>query len=517
MIRTWADIAERGGTAWLTPAERALMDSCCRNQRCILGDGTLPAAGQPTPARHIRAEVLRYLILGGCPSRPVDGLGVGLRGAYVTGVLDLSFRQAFGMTTLTHCRFERPIMAIQSEFALFDLTQSALAGLRMNGAVVRGNLTLNRAVSSAKLRLKSVKVNGQMDCAALEVTSGSGFAVNAQSMEVGGDARFEGAVLAGGISVAGAQVIGQLDFEEAVLLAPDATAFFGQGMRVNEGFFWRGIKRLEGAVSVSSAKISDLFDDIDSWAMASELNLDGLTYRRISNSGGIEARHRLAWLAQGSAGRSGFRPQPYSQFAKFLRGVGHDHDAREVLYAREGLLRADVRARTRVVPNGDVAVGFRSLGLDLVRPWLWVWHGLEKWVVGYGHKPFRSLIVLLVLMGLAFVPTERAWKAGDFAPNAPLVLNSATWLALSPTADNPAQAWSETEQGRDWETFSALAYAADLVIPIIELGQTDAWAPSTSRGPWGWHLWWARWAFTLAGWIVTALGAAAITGIIRRD
>ncbi|MFV1480983.1 MULTISPECIES: hypothetical protein [unclassified Phaeobacter] len=82
----------------------------------------------------------------------------------------------------------------------------------------------------------------------------------------------------------------------------------------------------------------------------------------------------------------------------------------------------------------------------------------------------------------------------------------------------PAGHWSETTiPGRDWESFSAIAYAADVVVPIIDFGQTEAWAPSTTRGPAGVILWWARWIFTLAGWIVTALGAAALTGIIRRE
>ncbi|MCV2865600.1 hypothetical protein OE647_12780 [Defluviimonas sp. WL0075] len=56
-----------------------------------------------------------------------------------------------------------------------------------------------------------------------------------------------------------------------------------------------------------------------------------------------------------------------------------------------------------------------------------------------------------------------------------------------------------------------------MVVPILTLGQTTAWAPSTNRGAWGRVLWWARWVLSSAGWIVTALGAAAITGIIRRD
>ena len=54
-------------------------------------------------------------------------------------------------------------------------------------------------------------------------------------------------------------------------------------------------------------------------------------------------------------------------------------------------------------------------------------------------------------------------------------------------------------------------------IPIIDFGQTVHWGPSAGRGPWGLWLWRASFFLAAAGWIVTALGAAAITGIIRRE
>jgi hypothetical protein len=55
------------------------------------------------------------------------------------------------------------------------------------------------------------------------------------------------------------------------------------------------------------------------------------------------------------------------------------------------------------------------------------------------------------------------------------------------------------------------------VIPLIDLGQTDAWAPSTNRGVWGERLWRYGFFLHILGWFITALGAAAVTGIIRRD
>ncbi|MEL6588240.1 MAG: hypothetical protein AAFY65_17165 [Pseudomonadota bacterium] len=47
-----------------TPAEAALLAACAAGEECVLGDGELPPE-DAGPDRVIRAEVLRYLILGG--------------------------------------------------------------------------------------------------------------------------------------------------------------------------------------------------------------------------------------------------------------------------------------------------------------------------------------------------------------------------------------------------------------------------------------------------------------------
>ncbi|WP_108384142.1 hypothetical protein [Yoonia sediminilitoris] len=151
-------------------------------------------------------------------------------------------------------------------------------------------------------------------------------------------------------------------------------------------------------------------------------------------------------------------------------------------------------------------------------------------VVGYGHRPERSFYVLITLIAIGWFLADRAWKEGDFAPTIGPVLMSPGWQALATDVrvQNPAQVWSDKymlapdgatvlTEGRDYETFHPLAYAVDVVVPIISLGQEASWAPSTTRGPWGWWLWWIRWLLTAFGWIVTAIGAAAVTGVIRRD
>jgi hypothetical protein len=102
-------------------------------------------------------------------------------------------------------------------------------------------------------------------------------------------------------------------------------------------------------------------------------------------------------------------------------------------------------------------------------------------------------------------------------PNSDVGLTSPDWRAFERRPHAGAEWDSGGAPGQDWETFSALAWGADLVIPVLDLGQTAAWAPSTGRGGVGWHLWWGRWVLIVFGWIVAGLFAAAITGIIRRD
>ncbi len=151
-------------------------------------------------------------------------------------------------------------------------------------------------------------------------------------------------------------------------------------------------------------------------------------------------------------------------------------------------------------------------------PFRILWDWLLRFSIGYGFAPHRALGWLAGIWLIATFLAHFAWQAGDFAPNSDVIQISAEWQTLAELDRNPAQAWSRFyAPGEDWETFNAFAYAADLVIPIIDLNQTDAWTPSTNRGPWGRRLWRYGFFLNIAGWLITALGAAAITGIIRRD
>ena len=47
-------------------------------------------------------------------------------------------------------------------------------------------------------------------------------------------------------------------------------------------------------------------------------------------------------------------------------------------------------------------------------------------------------------------------------------------------------------------------------------GLETTWAPSKERGGWGWWGFYLRWIFQTLGWVITALGAAVLTGLLGR-
>ncbi|MEM8692668.1 MAG: hypothetical protein AAGG57_12390 [Pseudomonadota bacterium] len=576
VVSTWADIEEHfGGWDGLTQAEQRLINDCKTGNDCSLGG--LPPEGDPTHDQEIRADILRYMIVGGCENCRTTDKGVDLSGAYITGELDLTLATAKGITGFGHCRFDRMIEAMQARFDLLALNDCRIAGLNAQGARVSGSVFLRSTKSSGPLRFPGARIGGHLACEGSQLEVSRDYALDAQNANIIGGlvmrpfktenededrpfranarvsfdaatigyigaehaqfaARTEGhafsafnlvckgnvilndAIFDGELQLQGARIEGRLSLRRTYLSNSAGHAFTGQRMRVDQDLVWKNVSHKEGQVSLNGAHVEELSDHPDNWPGENEFVLDGFTYDRIKGKVSI-AKERLDWLSNGSHYEDRFYPQPYTQYAKFLRETGHDIEARKILTLREQLIREEGRKR--------LWNEWSFLATPLVL-WLMVWDVVQRLVVGYGHKPFNSLFFLLCFWLIATALAHRAWQAGDFAPNAAPILVSEAWQSVASEQANPAQAWAERDNdgdgnrigykaGQDWATFNRYAYAADLVIPIIDLGQTDAWAPSTERGPWGRWLYQTGFFLQIAGWIVTALGAAAITGIIRRD
>ena len=511
-IRTWAELQE-----WeLTPAEEQLIEACQKGEPCVLEDGELPPKGPPDPSRHIHADVLRYLILGGCDECNVDDIGVWVEGAHITSTLDLDFTTTRGAIEMPNSRFENQIHCMQTNCRQLLLDGSDLQGISGQAMKVTGSIFLRKINPHAMIDLNSAIIGNNLYLNHASFKVNEGFAFDGQGIKVGGSVSFEGIQTRATITLVSSEISGQLVFERASFNVEEGDALVAQSANFIAGVIWRDVEIENGDLDFNTAQIGVLADDADSWPSDVRVDLDGMTYKRIAGAP-TDAKMRLLWLRKGDSWRREFAPHPYTQLANVLRDMGHDSDARTILLERDRLLGPPNRARLKMIPDGTWKVGFLSLWFEITHPLRVIVDYMFRLIAGYGHRPFRSIPILLALIFITIIPAHYAWDEGSFAPNSAIIQESDGWKNHQ-LESNPAKSWSDKgAAGNDWETFNRYAYGLDVVIPIINFGQTEAWAPSTNRGWWGKQLYWMRWVLGALGWIVTALGAAAITGVIRRD
>ncbi|HEY0537980.1 MAG TPA: hypothetical protein VGD53_06410 [Actinoallomurus sp.] len=203
---------------------------------------------------------------------------------------------------------------------------------------------------------------------------------------------------------------------------------------------------IEGSVELHHARIGVLRDDPDHWP--STLYLDGLTYEALEPQ--LAATRRLSWLSRDP---DGCPPQPYEQLAALYGRIGRPAEARRVLYARE----LDQRRTKTTVGR--------------------IWSTLQDVTVGYGYRPWRAMLWLALLLVLGSV-------LYGLAPPQPLKAGEAPH-------------------------FNPMMYTLDLLLPIVDLGQQNAYNPAGAAQ-------WFSYFLVAAGWILATTIAAGIARVITR-
>ena len=515
----------------LTPAEEHFLANCGFPARVRFADGERPT--EPTPLVTLRARLLRRVLLDRYDNVRLHAKGLRLKGAWIEGALDLQGCDLSQDISLSECEIPDGI----------NLVNAHVRGVYLNG-VGSGGISADNAQFSTAVYLRGgTEVSGEISLA------GARIAGDLQICDVALSATGEDAVFAPSLRVDGSVFLGDYPYDDVETSLTAKGRLFFSSLRVEsdifvsqvsigpseEGmgraFFGRtpkdansvalsfarakvnGILLLQnnqssgGMVNLSGMHVARLKDEISADHMPYLMRLDGFTYDAFSSRTDISLNARLPWLRRRPEGAP-FVAQPYEQLADILTRVGHREDARSVLMVKERLLRQENRTLLR--QN-------EGLGLGLLRAWLV--DETMRVMVGYGYRPARAVVLALGLIFAFGVFFEKTWHAGDMAPNAAPILVSKPWIEATVThPGNPAKYWSGAgEAGQDWETFNGYAYAADLLIPLVSLGQEEAWAPSTTRSSFGRHGWWLRWVAKVLGWVVTALGAAALTGLIRQD
>jgi hypothetical protein len=253
---------------------------------------------------------------------------------------------------------------------------------------------------------------------------------------------------------------------------------FASLLEVNGGFGWLNVDMENGAtLDLTGASVNGFADDQRSWPQPGKLLIDGFTYKDIGPV--KDAPSRLRWVAL----QPEFHPQPYRQLAKVLHESGDDAGAVGVLIAEE-----DARYQKSYLPRRLLA-------------------GFLKTTIGYGHRPLLALLWSLGVVLVGWLVVYVGKRAGVMRPTYP---------------ENAPP--SETR----YERLYPFLYSLDVFLPFVNLHQEHYfWPNSDAKGECtivgypiridGSLVLYYLWLQIIAGWLLSAIFIAGVTGLLRND
>ncbi|HEY0936225.1 MAG TPA: hypothetical protein VGD91_21125 [Trebonia sp.] len=184
--------------------------------------GQVDLSGAPAgPARVIRAEVISALLLGALAAEPGSGAGIALRGATVTGPLELGGGTVAHPVAAAGCRFDTAISLVDSTVRTVRILDSELPGLDATRLRLDGILDLTGSQVTGCVRLEEAKISGQLRMRSARTGTGTGTdAVAATGLSVDGDVDCSHLEARGEVSFRSARIAGVLDLAGARISAP---------------------------------------------------------------------------------------------------------------------------------------------------------------------------------------------------------------------------------------------------------------------------------------------------------
>ncbi|MFA5922261.1 MAG: hypothetical protein WC856_13380 [Methylococcaceae bacterium] len=556
----------------------------------------------------VRASFLRFLALGGDEYAPIHENGVLLQGAWVGDNLNLESAILPHNLGLLNCYLSAITLRYSKVHGFVGFQGCYVGSFDGDCMECSGDVFLNEDfIATSTVRLANAQISGCLDCSnavfnddlsgddnvgALacnnavigKVFLNKGFSANGtvslSGAQIGSDllcfdGKFDGkgkdallctgAVINGFVNLSkgftangmvclsGAQIGSYLNCRGATFDGtsntspsgyPNGLALRAETMTVNGILFFNHLKSVKGAISLMSSKVGSLEDDTWDW-LKGELMLDGFVYDRLAGSAPTDAKRRLAWLDKQFDSHGGltdngsnFRPQPWRQLQKVLHDMGYVEDERQVAISFEDRLRnADLIGQTPKSWNNQIAWMYRKISCFS--------HWFFGWLIGYGYRPIRLFLIMLVVWLACGMFYWYATLNGVFAPSNPLVFQNPEYAvcvpdseaAIAERAKTPSEApppikgagnWYLCEKLREEYTgFSPLVYSLDLILPLVDLQQECDWAPMipTPNNTWVGELFahslkhitrLVMWFEILFGWMSSLLLVAVVSGLTKR-
>ena len=483
----------------LSAAERMTVRAAPQRQLKWLG----PAAGQDNPAndvaqaekwgpeRTVRAEIVRWLYADPQAYPLMDQSGLGIAGARISGEMDFSYLKIDKPITIFECYIPDGIDASNSNLRSLDLRASRTGAVTADVATVGGDLELQFG-RYANLSIFRTRISGSLDLSGAHVSGADTDSISAQEARIGGDAEFDqGFATDGTVDFRLARIGQSLSFKDANFFGASVNGLDAGRAQISGPLYWDGIKHTQQTVlNLADTTAQAIYDDRESWPAAGNLDVNGFVYNAIIG-GPATAAERLEWLARQPVG---YRPRPYRQLAQVLREEGRDDGAVEVLIAQRVAQRR----------FGNLSAPERA------------WNLMLDATIGYGYDPLRAL-----------------WWIGGFVILGTLLFDAGYRLrVITPTEPSAYQSFEQSgDTPRHYPPFNALVYSLENFLPVVDLHQGMFWRPNprhpararaaqSSAGSGtvtATLLRWYLWMHILAGWILTPLLFAGLSGLIRPD
>ena len=241
-----------GDFRFLSKAERSLLRHCRA--------GTLTQLDLVRPERasnenSVRAQFLRFLLLGGDERAPVHESGLQLSGAYIDGVLDLQGTSVQHAISLVNCTFTHmPDFTDAKISGSLRLNDSTSPGLESNRLMTQGMLDMSRFWSRGTISFDDVRVGGSLTMNGARLHGKGNRSLSADRLEVRGALLMsEGFSADGKVSLQGARIAGEVNCRGGHFIGHDTTAInldhaeVGEGIFLADGFSSKGTVRCMGA------------------------------------------------------------------------------------------------------------------------------------------------------------------------------------------------------------------------------------------------------------------------------
>jgi hypothetical protein len=324
---------------------------------------------------------------------------------------------------------------------------------------VGGTLFLRGMVASGSLRLHHATIGSTLDCTAAQLDAprrrSDGTlkpSLDARAATIGKDLyASRGFTATGGVRLSLAEVSKSASFEGARLGGPGegVGALRVRGLVCQE-LILRFAEPPRGEVQLAGVSASSVLDSEQLWAAEGPVDVEDFRYESLTASPEVDVDTRLRWLRKALPS---YDPDPYDQLAASYRDSGHDDRADVVLLAKQ---------RHRHAVHGPAGR---------------IWGLLQEWTVGYGYRPWRAVVWLAA-----------AWFLGSL------------WFEVHPLER------LDSGQNPSWQP---VIYAADLLIPVVNLGQDGLWRTYGSSA-------WVAGLLTAVGWLLLSTAAAGVTRILTR-